>query len=691
MAEIKRYTVTSALPYTNGPVHIGQLSGAYVPADIYVRYLRMRYGKENVLFVCGSDEHGVAITMTAKKEGISPQEVADKYNAIIKKSFEDFGIDFNIYHRTSAQLHHETAAEFFKSIHDKGEYFLEKETEQYFDVENNQFLADRYITGTCPNCGNEKAYGDQCEKCGSTLSPNELISPKSTISGNSPIKKKTSHWYFKLDAFQSWLEEWIEEKSGQEDRWKKHVLGQCRSWLEAGLRPRAITRDIDWGIKVPLENAEGKVLYVWFDAPIGYISATKAWAEKEGLDWEPFWKDESTKLVHFIGKDNIVFHTLMFPAMLKAEGSYILPTNVPANQFMNMEGEKMSTSRNWTVWLHEYLEDLPGKQDELRYCLTMNMPENKDSDFNWQDFQDRTNNELVANLGNFVNRIFVLSHKYFDGKLQSYETIDKEVDKALINEIAATYHKVAGQFEKYDFKQAMLSVLALSSAGNKYLADLAPWKLIKTDEKRTAEILNVSAQLVYHLAILLKPLLPFSSKKMAHLLNVDIEDMKWHTEGEIKLLPTDLQLNKPELLFEKIEDSVIQAQKDKLEATKLANQGPEQIEYAKMKETIQYDDFIKLDIRTGTVKEAVKVPKSSKLLQLTVDLGMEERTILSGISKHFTVEEVIGKQVCVLINLAPRMMMGIESNGMVLMAEDNDGKLKFISPTEAINNGMTIS
>ena len=691
MAEIKRYTVTSALPYTNGPVHIGQLSGAYVPADIYVRYLRMRYGKENVLFVCGSDEHGVAITMTAKKEGISPQEVADKYNAIIKKSFEDFGIDFNIYHRTSAQLHHETAAEFFKSIHDKGEYFLEKETEQYFDVENNQFLADRYITGTCPNCGNEKAYGDQCEKCGSTLSPNELISPKSTISGNSPIKKKTSHWYFKLDAFQSWLEEWIEEKSGQEDRWKKHVLGQCRSWLEAGLRPRAITRDIDWGIKVPLENAEGKVLYVWFDAPIGYISATKAWAEKEGLDWEPFWKDESTKLVHFIGKDNIVFHTLMFPAMLKAEGSYILPTNVPANQFMNMEGEKMSTSRNWTVWLHEYLEDLPGKQDELRYCLTMNMPENKDSDFNWQDFQDRTNNELVANLGNFVNRIFVLSHKYFDGKLQSYETIDKEVDKALINEIAATYDKVAGQFEKYEFKQAMLSVLALSSAGNKYLADLAPWKLIKTDEKRTAEILNVSAQLVYHLAILLKPLLPFSSKKMAHLLNVDIEDMKWHTEGEIKLLPTDLQLNKPELLFEKIEDSVIQAQKDKLEATKLANQGPEQIEYAKMKETIQYDDFIKLDIRTGTVKEAVKVPKSSKLLQLTVDLGMEERTILSGISKHFTVEEVIGKQVCVLINLAPRMMMGIESNGMVLMAEDNDGKLKFISPTEAINNGMTIS
>lgn len=689
--QAKRYTITSALPYTNGPVHIGQLSGAYVPADIYAKYLRMRYGKENVLFVCGSDEHGVAIKMTAKKEGTSPQEVADKYNKIIKESFVEFGIDFNIYHRTSDPLHHETAADFFKTIHDKGEYLSEKETEQYYDEENKQFLADRYITGTCPNCGNEKAYGDQCEKCGSTLSPMELINPKSTISGAVPVIKKTSHWYFKLDAFQEWLEKWIEEKSNQDDRWKKHVLGQCRSWLEMGLQPRAITRDIDWGIKVPLENSEGKVLYVWFDAPIGYISATKAWAKEEGVDWEPFWKDEETKLVHFIGKDNIVFHTLMFPAMLKAEGSYILPTNVPANQFMNMEGEKMSTSRNWTVWLHEYLKEFPGKQDVLRYCLTMNMPENKDSDFNWKDFQERNNNELVANLGNFVNRVLVLSHKYFEGKLQSYEIINNDQDQALLDQIASTYNKVANHFEKYEFKQAMQAALALSSEGNKYLAETAPWKLIKTDEARTAQILNISIQLVYHLAILFKPLLPFSSVKMAELLNVDISDVKWHIEGAVKLLPKDLALNKASLLFEKVEDDAIKAQIDKLEATKIANMGPEQIEYSQLKETIQFDDFGKMDIRTGTIKAAVKVPKSSKLLQLTVDLGLEERTILSGIAKHFKADEIIGQQVCVLANLAPRTMMGVESNGMVLMAEDADGTLKFISPSDGVNNGMGIS
>jgi len=696
----QRYTITSALPYTNGPVHIGQLSGAYVPADIYVRYLRLRYGRENVVYVCGSDEHGVPITLTAQKEGVTPQDVVDKYHAIIKKSFEEFGIDFDIYHRTSDPLHHKTAQEFFMKLYDKG-IFIEKESEQFYDEENNQFLADRYITGGCPHCDNEKAYGDQCEKCGSTLSPEELKNPTSAISGNKPIMKKTKHWYFPLDKCEDWLKEYILE--GKLDgklhhdpkNWKKHVLGQCQSWIDGKLLPRAMTRDLDWGIKVPVENAEGKVLYVWFDAPIGYISATKAWAKEKGIDWEPFWKDgandEKTKLVHFIGKDNIVFHSIIFPAMLKEEGSFILPENVPANQFMNMEGEKMSTSRNWTVWLHEYLEEFPGKQDVLRYCLIQNMPENKDSDFSWKDFQDRNNNELVANIGNFVNRVLVLSHKYYDGIVQPCD-FSKEEDKAVLSEISKAYESVSAKLEKYEFKSALQAVLSLSSVGNKYLADNEPWKLFKTDEVRTGQILNVALQVVQHLAVLTQPVLPFTADKIVKILGTSFDDFSWSDGSNLNYIPGGHQLNKPELLFDKIENDAIQKQLDKLAAAKSQNLAAAPVtDYAPIKSTIQFDDFVKLDIRTGTIVEAVKVPKSSKLLNLTIDLGLEKRTVLSGIAKHFTAEEVIGQQVCVLANLAPRKMMGTESNGMVLMAEDNDGKLKFLAPSEVTKNGMSIS
>ncbi len=689
-----RYTITSALPYTNGPVHIGQVAGAYLPADIYVRYLRLKYGRENVLYICGSDEHGVAITMKARKEGTTPQEIVNKYHEIIKNSFNDFGISFDIYHRTSSPLHHETAADFFKILHDKGEVLEQKTTEQYYDKEHGEFLADRYITGTCPKCGNENAYGDQCEKCGSALSPLELINPKSTISGNIPVLKETTHWYFKLDAMQSWLEEWIGEQANRTDeKWKKHVLGQCRSWLDSGLQARAITRDIDWGVKVPLETAEGKVLYVWFDAPIGYISATKAWAAENGTDWEVYWKDSDTKLVHFIGKDNIVFHCIFFPAMLKAEGSYVLPENVPANQFMNMEGAKMSTSRNWTVWLNQYLEEFPNQQDLLRYALTVNMPENKDSDFSWKDFQERINNELVANIGNFINRVLVLTNKYFEGKLQESDFGNHEADRQVLVEISETYKKVEQHLENYEFKKGLQAIMSLSTYGNTFLAETEPWKLVKVAPERTGQILNAATQIVYHIGILLQPYLPFTSAKIAKFLNVNASSLGWKGDG-LELLDDGHQLGEFSLLFEKIEDDVITKQLERLEAIKhpviAPSTPPDTIEYSAVKDTIQFDDFVKLDIRVGTILEAEKMPKSNKLLKLKVDLGFEQRTILSGIAKHFDAKKIVGQQVCVVANLAPRKMMGIESNGMVLTAEEADGTLRFISPADGAMNGATI-
>ena len=698
----KRYTVTSALPYTNGPVHIGHLAGAYLPADIYVRYLRLRHGKENVLYVCGSDEHGVPITLRARKEGITPQAVVDKFHEIIKSSFAEFGISFDIYHRTSAKLHHETAAEFFKKLYEDG-VFIEKENEQYYDEEQKQFLADRYIQGTCPNCENENAYGDQCEKCGSSLSPMELKNPRSAISGNAPVLKSTKHWYFPLDKAEDWLRDYIENgtldgaKHHDPNEWKKHVVGQCKSWLDGGLHPRAMTRDLDWGIKVPVEGADGKVLYVWFDAPIGYISATKAWAEEHGEDWEKWWKDPESKLVHFIGKDNIVFHCIIFPAMLKAEGSFNLPHNVPANQFLNLEGEKMSTSRNWTVWLHDYLEAFPDKQDVLRYHLTSTMPENKDADFFWKEFQAKNDNELAANLGNFVNRVLVLSHKYFDGKLQDYQQITNIDDQEVLFQIGNTYQSVAAKIEKYEFKQALQDIMALSSVGNAYLAKTEPWKLIKTDPERTGQILNTAVQLVGQLAVLLQPFLPQTVDKIAKLLNVERDSFQWPEHGTMSLLPINHQLGKPEILFDKIEDEAIQGQLDKLAALTVVAAAATQTDSATeteipaLKETITYDDFVKLDIRVGTILEAEKMKKSKKLLKLKVDLGFEERIILSGIAQYFEAEAIVGKQVCVLANLAPRKMMGIESNGMVLLAEDADGTLRFIEPEEAVVNGMTIS
>jgi len=691
----KRYTVTSALPYTNGPVHIGHLAGAYLPADIYVRYLRLKHGSDKVLYVCGSDEHGVPITLTAKKEGITPQEVVDRYHEIIKKSFADFGISFNIYHRTSDKLHHETASEFFKTLYDKG-IFTEQESEQYYDEEQKQFLADRYIQGTCPNCSNPDAYGDQCERCGSTLSPMELINPRSAISGNTPVLKMTKHWYFPLDKEEGWLREYIEnglldnKQHHNVNEWKKHVVGQCKSWMDGGLHPRAMTRDLDWGIKVPVEGADGKVLYVWFDAPIGYISATKAWAKENNQDWEKWWKNEETELLHFIGKDNIVFHCIIFPAMLNAEGSYLLPHNVPANQFLNLEGKKMSTSRGWTVWLHDYLEAFPGRQDALRYALTMTMPENKDADFSWKEFQARNDNELAANLGNFTNRVLVLNQKYFEGVLQDYQTVTDETDKALLIKIGETYKAVEARLEKFEFKLALQEIMNLSSAGNAYLAETAPWKAIKTDSVRTGQILNMATQLVAQLAVLLQPFLPHTSSKMAEMLDVKEDFLAWPKDGGLSLLPNGHQLGTPSILFEKIEDEQIQKQLDKLtgmnqEATAVVTN------YPPLKETIKFDDFVKLDLRVGKVMAAAKVPKSSKLLNLTIDLGFEQRTILSGIAKYFTPQDVIGTQVCIVANLAPRKMMGIESNGMVLMAENPDGSLRLISPQEATENGMGIS
>ena len=690
----QRYTITAALPYTNGPIHIGHLAGVYVPADIYARYQRMQGA--DVAFICGSDEHGVPITIKAKKEGITPQDVVDKYNAIIKKSFEDFGITFDNYSRTSAKIHHDTASEFFKNMYDQGK-FIEETNEQLYDAEANQFLADRFVTGTCPKCGYEEAYGDQCENCGTSHNATDLINPKSAISGAVPTLKETKHWFLPLDQYNDFFKEWIIE--GHKKDWKTNVYGQCKSWIDDGLRPRAVTRDLDWGIPVPVEGAEGKVLYVWFDAPIGYISSTKEWAAREGKDWEPYWKDENTKLLHFIGKDNIVFHCLIFPAMLKGHGGYILPDNVPANEFLNLEGRKLSTSKNWAVWLHEYLEEFPDQQDVLRYVLTANAPESKDNDFTWKDFQTRNNSELVAIFGNLINRVTVLTHKYYEGVVPTPGAFN-ELDKEVLDAIKAYPAVIGSSIEKYRFRESQTEFMNLARLGNKYLADEEPWKTIKTDEERTKTVMYVALQIATALAILSEPLLPHTSITLKNILGLpasDVENaLQWSdiTSKEV-LLPAGHTINESQLLFSKIEDSQIQIQLDKLEASKAANEAEAAAENAVVepqKELINFDDFTKLDMRVGTIIEAEKMKKTKKLLILKVDTGIDVRTIVSGIAESFTPEEVIGKQVTVLVNLAPRALRGVESEGMILMTEDASGKLVFVNPdTDGVSNGNMIS
>ncbi|MTI39136.1 methionine--tRNA ligase [Fulvivirga lutimaris] len=679
--DFKRYTVTAALPYANGPVHIGHLAGVYVPSDIYVRYLRSR-GRD-VVFVCGSDEHGVAITLRAKKEGITPQQVVDKYHNIIKESFEKFGIDFDIYSRTSSPVHHELSAEIFKKMYEKG-CFDEQVSSQYYDEENKQFLADRYIIGICPNCGFDNAYGDQCEKCGTSLSPSELINPRSALSGAQPVLKETKHWYLPMDKYESWLKEWILEDHKE---WKANVYGQCKSWLDNGLMPRAMTRDLDWGVKVPVKGADGKVLYVWFDAPIGYISATKEWAEQNEKDWQLYWKDKDTKLVHFIGKDNIVFHCIIFPTILKADGDFILPDNVPANEFLNLEGNKISTSKNWAVWLHEYLEEVPGKEDVLRYALCTNAPETKDNDFTWKDFQTRNNSELVAILGNFVNRAAVLTQKYYNGAVPARGQL-YDIDNDTIAKVKMAPDKIAKAVEQFKFRDAMAELIDLARIGNKYLADTEPWKLIKEDEERVMTIMNIALQIVANLAILAEPFLPFTATKLTGMLKLD--KLSWDKAGGMEILKNGSTVNKPELLFEKIEDDVIEKQIQKLEATKQKND-MENAPVTPSKTEITFDDFMKMDIRIGTILEAEAVPKSKKLLKLKVDTGIDKRTVLSGIAQHFSPEDIIGKQVSILVNLAPRNIMGQESQGMILMAEDKDGSLKFVMPSDKVSSGSTIS
>ena len=686
----QRYTITAALPYTNGPVHIGHLAGVYVPADIYARFQRIQ-GKD-VAFVCGSDEHGVPITIKAKKEGITPQQVVDKYHAIVKKSFQDFGITFDNYSRTSAEIHHDTASEFFKKLYENGK-FIEQTTEQFYDKEANQFLADRFIVGTCPKCGFEESYGDQCESCGTSHNATDLINPKSSITGNTPSLKETKHWFLPLDQYEPWLKEWIVD--GHKKDWKSNVYGQCKSWIDDGLRPRAVTRDLDWGIPVPVEGAEGKVLYVWFDAPIGYISATKEWAEREGKDWKPYWKDEDTKLLHFIGKDNIVFHCIIFPSMLKAEGSYILPNNVPANEFLNLEGNKISTSKNWAVWLHEFLEEFPNQQDVLRYVLTANAPETKDNDFTWTDFQARNNNELVAVFGNFINRVVVLTNKYYDGKIPAPSEFS-ETDLEVLKELKASPSIIESSIERYRFREAQFELMNVARLGNKYLADEEPWKTIKTDEEKTKTVMFVSLQIAAALAVLCEPFLPFTSEKLKNILNISSSTVErspqWNDiSTKQTLLPSGHQIGKGELLFSKIENEQVQQQLDKLAATKKANEvmntTPEP-----QKETIQFDDFTKLDMRVGTILEAEKMPKTKKLLVLKVDTGIDVRTIVSGIAESFTPEEVVGKKVTVLVNLAPRALRGVESQGMILMTENPEGKLVFLNPdSEDIDDGASIS
>jgi methionyl-tRNA synthetase len=685
MQNPKRYTITAALPYTNGPVHIGHLAGVYVPADIYARYLRLNH--KDVAFVCGSDEHGVPITLKAKAEGVTPQAIVDKYHEIIKTSFKDFGISFDNYSRTSAKIHHDTASEFFKELYNNGK-FIEETSAQLYDEEAKQFLADRFVVGTCPKCGNEESYGDQCENCGTSHNAQDLINPKSVITGNIPSLKETKHWYLPLNEYQTWLNDWIVK--GHKADWKSNVLGQVKSWIDDGLKPRAVTRDLDWGIPVPVPGAEGKVLYVWFDAPIGYISSTKEWADRVGKDWEPYWKDKDTSMVHFIGKDNIVFHCIIFPAMLKAQGSYILPDNVPANEFLNLEGNKISTSKNWAVWLHEYLQDFPDKQDVLRYALTANAPETKDNDFTWKDFQARNNNELVAIFGNFINRVVVLTNKYYEGVVP--EAKDPTlIDQQTLDQLAAYPEIISKSINRFRFREALSELMNLARLGNKYLADEEPWKQIKTDPERVKTIMNVALQIAAGLSILCEPFLPFTSTKLKSILNtVTMDALNWQAVGDREtLIPPGHKINKPELLFDKIEDKDIQIQIDKLEATK-KNNAVETVE--PQKETIEFDDFTKLDIRIGTILEAEKIPKTKKLLKLRVDVGIDIRTIVSGIAESFKPEEIIGQKVSVLVNLAPRKLRGVESQGMILMSDTPDGKLCFIEPDKnSVMNGEKVS
>ncbi|MCZ8089808.1 methionine--tRNA ligase [Flavobacterium sp.] len=680
----KRYTITAALPYTNGPIHIGHLAGVYVPSDIYARYLRLQ-GKD-VAFMCGSDEHGVAISMKAKKEGITPQEVIDKYDGIIRKSFVDFGISFDNYSRTSSKIHHDTAQEFFRKLYDNND-FIEEVTEQLYDAKADQFLADRFVVGTCPKCGNEEAYGDQCEKCGSTLNATDLINPKSTITGETPILKSTKHWFLPLDRYQDFLQKWILVDHAKD--WKTNVLGQVKSWLDDGLKPRAVTRDLDWGIDVPVDGAEGKKLYVWFDAPIGYISATKEWAAREGKNWEDYWKKDDTKLVHFIGKDNIVFHCIIFPAMLKAEGSFILPDNVPANEFLNLEGNKLSTSKNWAVWLHEYLQDFPDKQDVLRYALTSNAPETKDNDFTWKDFQARNNNELASIFGNFINRVVVLTNKYYDGIVPAPNEFS-DVDNQTLAELKAYPAVISSSIERYRFREAQGEMMNVARLGNKYLADEEPWKMVKTDPERVKTQMYVALKIASVLATLCEPFLPFTSKKLTKILNIEVND--WNLEFENWNLTTaGHKIGEAEILFSQIEDAEIQKQIDKLEATKVANKAENAV-IEPQKETSTFEDFSKLDLRVGTIIEAEKMPKANKLLVLKVDTGIDVRTIVSGIAEHFSPEEVVGKRVTVLVNLAPRALRGVESQGMILMTNLPDGKLVFVNPdVDGVSNGALIS
>jgi methionyl-tRNA synthetase len=698
-SKIKRYTVTAALPYTNGPVHIGHLAGVYLPADTYVRYLRSN--KRDVKFVCGSDENGVPITLKAKKEGITPQQVVDKYHKIIGDSFQEFGVSFDIYHRTSSLTHHQTASGFFTNLYDKG-VFTEEVTEQYFDEKAQQFLADRYITGTCPRCGFESAYGDQCENCGSTLNATDLINPKSTLSGEPPVRKETKNWFLPLDKYEDQLRTYIESHK----EWKPNVYGQCQSWLNAGLQPRAMTRDLNWGVEVPLKDAEGKVLYVWFDAPIGYISATKELFKYAQLDvwnpkaeeyyinqnnvdkgsWEEYWKDDETKLVHFIGKDNIVFHCIIFPAMLMAHGDYILADNVPANEFLNLEGQKISTSKNWAVWLNEYLLEFKDKQDVLRYVLTATAPETKDNDFTWKDFQARNNNELVAVLGNFINRVVVLTHKYFDGNVPTLMSVTSQ-DQEVIDELAQFPAKVSASIENYRFREALSEVMNVARLGNKYLAETEPWKVIKTDEDRVRTILNISLQIVATLEILMEPFLPFTADKLMKMLNYG--GHLWDHAGQMDLLVSGHQLNAPVLLFDKIEDEQVQFQIDKLNQSKADNTVANTV-VAPAKENITFEDFSTVDVRVATIVAAEKVEKTKKLLKLTLDTGIDERTVVSGIAEHFKPEDIIGKQVSLVVNLAPREIKGILSQGMILMSENSDGKLTFVAPVESHSNGSVI-
>ena len=684
MSAPKRYTITAALPYTNGPIHIGHLAGVYVPADIYARYLRLK-GKD-VAYISGSDEHGVAIPMRAKKEGVSPQNIIDKYHTIIKKSFEDFGISFDNYSRTSAEIHHKTASDFFVKMYNEGD-FVEEVTAQLYDAEADQFLADRFVVGTCPKCGFEESYGDQCENCGTSHNATDLINPKSAITGNVPTVKETKHWFLPLDKHEDFLRKWILE--GHKKDWKPNVYGQVKSWVDDGLRPRAVTRDLDWGIPVPVEGAEGKVLYVWFDAPIGYISSTKEWAAREGKNWEDYWKKDDTKLVHFIGKDNIVFHCIIFPSMLKAHGDYILPDNVPANEFLNLEGNKLSTSKNWAVWLHEYLEDFPNQQDVLRYTLTANAPESKDNDFTWKDFQAKNNNELVAIFGNFINRVVVLTNKYYTGAVPTPNDFT-EVDEDVLAAVKEFPNVIGKSIERYRFREASQELMNLARLGNKYLADEEPWKVIKVDEERVKTIMYVALQISAALAVVAEPFLPFTATKLKGILNLETS-ISWDDISDKNvLIEASHQINKGELLFSKIEDKTIDAQLEKLQATKLANEQENKV-VEPQKETVEFDDFTKLDIRIGTILEAEKVAKTKKLLKLKVDVGIDTRTIVSGIAESFSPEEIIGQQVSVLVNLAPRKIRGVESQGMILMTDTPDGKLAFVEPEKAVKNGQQIS